>query len=140
METLIDKIKDAKNFDLYDILHSYQSDAWKEYVKINNDFYNKIKIFENDNVDIYIITWNVSQKANIHDHSDNGCWLKILDGNLIERIYDSQLNLIKTNILKKDDISFMKNDIGFHSIENSSENICVTLHVYSPPNYQTKYI
>lgn len=140
IHNLIEEIKKSNNFDLYDILNNYKDDDWKKFISINVNSYNRVKIFENEKLDIYIITWNTKQKANIHDHSDNGCWLKVLKGQLIEKIYDSNLKLLKKNILRENEISFMKNDIGYHSITNEENNISVSLHIYSPPNYKTKFL
>ena len=33
----------------------------------------------------------------------------------------------------------MDNIIGLHNIENNGDELAVTFHIYSPPNYQTKY-
>jgi cysteine dioxygenase len=140
IHNFIEEIKNKKNFFLHDILNNYNDDDWKKFVNIDEKKYNRIKIYENENLDIYIITWNIKQKANIHDHSDNGCWLKVLKGQLVEKIYDNNLKLVKTNILKENEISFMKNDIGYHSIFNEENDIAVSLHIYSPPNYKTKFI
>jgi len=139
IHNLIEEIKNSKNFNLHDILNNYKDDDWKKFININENRYNRVKIFENENLDIYIITWNIKQKANIHDHSDNGCWLKVLEGQLIEKIYDNDLKLMKTNILRENEISFMKNDIGYHSIINEENDIAASLHIYSPPNYKTKF-
>jgi len=140
IHNLIEEIINNKNFILHDILANYKDDDWKKFINVNQTNYNRVKIFENEKLDIYIITWNINQKANIHDHSDNGCWLKVLKGQLIEKIYDNNLKLIKTNFLTENEISFMKNDIGYHNIINQENDIAVSLHIYSPPNYETKFL
>lgn len=140
LNELIKNIENNKDFQLYDILHNYNDNDWEKYININHTSYNRVKIFENNFFDVYIITWDIKQKANIHDHSDNGCWLKVLKGNLIEKIYNSDLKLLKENILKENNISYMKNDIGYHSIINDNSDIAVTLHIYSPPNYKTNFV
>ena len=140
IHNLIEEIKSNKNFKLHDILDNYKEDDWKKFVIINENKYNRIKIFENEKIDIYIITWNKNQKANIHDHSENGCWLKVLKGKLTENLYNNNLKLIKINILNENEISFMKNDIGYHSIINNEDDIAISLHIYSPPNYKTKFL
>ena len=94
----------------------------------------------NENFEIFIISWNKNQNAPIHDHSCNGCWLKVLQGKLIENIYESNsLSLCKSNTINTNDISFMKNNIGYHSMENNSDDIAVTIHIYNPPNHKTNF-
>lgn len=138
---LISKIKETNNFLITeDILNKYDGDDWNEYVKINESNYNREKVYEDDLFEILIITWNVSQKANIHDHSENGCFLKILDGGELDEIlYDNKLNELEKKILKKNEISYMDNNIGYHSIINNSPKIVVSIHIYSPPNHSTKF-
>ena len=96
--------------------------------------------------ELFIIVWNKGSKSKIHDHSEKGCILKVLQGELKETIYkdsksdDLNENIVNTTIIKKSDTSFMHNDLGFHSIENISDDISISLHVYSPCNHKTKYI
>lgn len=141
LNEIILKIRAEIEFDkVGDILKEYNDDDWKNYVKTDDNKYCRNKIFENENFEIFIISWNKNQNAPIHDHSCNGCWLKVLQGELIENIYDSEsLSLYKSNIIKTNDISFMKNNIGYHSITNNSDETAVTIHIYNPPNHKTNF-
>ena len=66
--------------------------------------------------------------------------MKILDGGeLEETLYDSKCDELEKKILKKDEISYMDNNIGYHCIINKSLEIVVSIHVYSPPNHSTKF-
>ena len=62
-----DKIKE--------LINNYTGNDWKNYVLKNETRYNKIKVFENDKFDIYVISWNINQESKIHNHSSNCCWL-----------------------------------------------------------------
>ena len=141
LENIILKISNEPNFDnIGNILKDYNDSDWKHYVKIDDKRYCRNKIFENDNFEIFIISWNKNQNAPIHDHSCNGCWLKVLSGELIENRYKTDsLELYQSNFMKTNDVSFMKNDIGYHSILNASDEIAITFHVYNPPNHKTKF-
>jgi cysteine dioxygenase len=125
--------------DVKNILWFYRSSDWREYININDETYNKEVVFRNDIFEIIIITWGKNQGADVHDHADNGCWMKILDGSLEEKLYDKDLNILNTNILKKGAMGFMNNDKGYHSISNTNDGITVSLHIYNPPNHNTKY-
>ena len=54
---------------------------------------------------------------------------------LDEKIYNKNIELIKYSIQNQGDISFIKDEIGYHSIKNINNNISVSLHVYNPPNF-----
>ena len=88
---------------------------------------------------MYIITWSKKICSPIHDHSSNGCMLKVLKGTLIENIYDKDLKMKYKNIIQQNNCGCIHNDIGYHSIDNIFNNICISLHIYSPPNYETNY-
>jgi len=140
LDNFIEHLKNVKNFkEVKDFLEKYNSDDWKKYIKINST-YNKIKIYENLNYEIYIITWNIKQYTKIHDHALYGCFLKLLQGKLKETIYSKNLDILKINILEENNISFMDNNIGYHTINNDYDDIAVSIHVYSPSNHVTKYI
>ena len=65
--------------------------------------------------------------------------MKVLKGSLEEKLYDKDLKLEKTHILKKGHLGFMDNDKGYHSISNINDDVTVSLHIYNPPNHNTKY-
>ena len=49
------------------------------------------------------------------------------------------MNVINSHELIQNDVNFINNKLGYHSIENIDETIAVTLHIYSPPGHITKY-
>ena len=121
-------------------LENYKyTNEFDKYIFENKNQHSKIKIFENDILDVYIITWYLKAKSKIHDHAFNGCWLKVLNGKLEENVYDTNLNLVKTKTLDEGFISFISDNIGYHNISNSSNEIALTIHIYSPKNHITKY-
>lgn len=109
------------------------------YINVLNKSYSKTLVYKNEYYEIFIITWNKGQEAKIHNHSKNGCWLKIIDGIIQENIYDNDLKLKKINIINKNEIGFMDDNIGLHSIHNLNNDISVSIHIYSPINHITKY-
>jgi predicted metal-dependent enzyme (double-stranded beta helix superfamily) len=129
-----------KDENIKKIIENYDNIDWKEYVKIDKNTHYKNQLFKNEFFEIFVITWNIDQKVNIHNHSKNGCWLKLLQGILQENIYNhNDLSLINNKILIKDNISFIDDKIGFHSIKNIGNEIATSLHIYSPPSHITKF-
>jgi cysteine dioxygenase len=74
------------------------------------------------------------QETKIHNHSENGCLLKILEGNMVEEIYDKNFVLQENNNLIKDNVRYIYDSIGIHKMKNKEENT-ISLHIYSPPNF-----
>lgn len=101
--------------------------------------YIKHQIYKNNMLDCYVIFWEPFSKSPIHDHSDRGCYLKVLNGFLFESRYkvnnDSSLLKFSDTKLVKDSVSYIDNKQGVHSIYNPTQYIVPSLHVYSPPDY-----
>lgn len=133
----------SKNFNknnfikLKEIVESYNGNDWKDNVSFNKNNYTRNKIFENENFNIFILGWSENQESPIHNHPDNGCIMKILDGELIEELYNEDKVLLKKSLIKKDEVTYINNLIGVHKIINKNLKT-VTLHVYSPPNFNMK--
>ncbi len=131
-----------KNY-LYDNLKKYLSIIEKyngidyiKYINFDNNKYNRIKLdnYSNDKFELILICWSKDQTTKIHSHSENGCLMKILEGEIEEIIYDNKINFINKNIYKKDNVTFIHNDLGYHKIKANKNSI--SLHLYSPPNYK----
>lgn len=123
------------------LLDLYIGSDWKKYIGFCKMGYKKNLVIRNDKIEVYVICWNKNQKSGIHDHSKNGCLLKILKGSLIEKIYSNEncvLSLKKSNALETNDISYQEGSIELHNIINNNE-CTVTLHIYSPPNHPIKF-
>jgi predicted metal-dependent enzyme (double-stranded beta helix superfamily) len=127
---------------------SFFLDAYKDVIenldiyKNENSNYNldgnylKIKLTSAKWFDCYLIVWGPKAKSKIHDHADNGCVYKMLQGSLTETTY-FHINLLERTkkIIEIGEIGEIHNDVGYHSMENLLEAPAVSIHFYSPPNY-----
>ena len=136
-ETIENKLKNnIKLKSLTNIVSGYNSDDWKKYIKINQKCYNRNIIKKNDTMELVIITWNVGQKTERHAHPEGGCVFKVLQGDINEQFYqtmNSNENVKHLNKYKKNDVAYIDNTIGYHLVHNNYKDICVSLHIYSPP-------
>ena len=57
----------------------------------------------------------------------------------MEEYYNSKLELIGFKILDKNSIGYIDNNLQYHNMINYTNNVAVSLHIYSPPNHNTKY-
>ena len=109
----------------------------KEIIEINKLNYSKIKLCDsyinkkfNYKLELYLIKWNPKSNSNIHSHLYHGCVMKILEGCLIESIYNKDIILKQNNNYKCHDTGFINNDIGYHKIFNNTNNYSYSLHLY----------
>lgn len=142
MNTLISTL--CQNFTtdlvkLSQIFDQYQAMDWKPFVKETDTYYKNL-VFSNTEFELYVITWNKKQGTKIHNHADFGCLMKVLQGKVEETVYNSDdLSVKEKNQYRKNDISFISNRKGFHSILNNEKEISVTLHLYSPINHKIRF-
>lgn len=133
-----------KNNDLTIVMNSlinYNGNDWKDYI-IKNYNYHKNLIYKNNKLEIYIITWMPGASTRIHDHPEKGCLVKILQGILTETEYINDDNLIlykNTIILNKNDMGFKISNKILHKINNNTNEIAVSLHIYSLPDFKITY-
>ena len=125
---------------LFPILLNYKGNDWIKYKKHCVKGYNRTKIYSNTDYDLILINWSKESKSKIHDHSDNGCVFKVLEGKLCEHLYEpNTLKYKQTNIFKNNELSYINDIIGYHSIENIYIQNSYSLHLYIPSNYITNY-
>jgi hypothetical protein len=91
---------------LVPLLHEYNMNDWKQY-KRNNENYGKNIIFENNIIEITLMSWNKYSLSPLNMFVKNDNVIKILDGCLYERyitkLYRNSLYCNK-NILYKNDV------------------------------------
>ena len=99
--------------------------------------YNKYKI-PFPFIDIYFIVWEPNCVSKIHNHSDNGCYMFIIKGDIKEEIYSKKLSLININYYSTFNIGYINDKIGYHRISNNNK-YSYSLHFYHPKNHKTSY-
>jgi len=121
-------------------MERYNGLDYINFINFNAEHYKRTKLekYSNDKFELILICWNKNQDTKIHSHSENGCLMKILEGEIEETVYDKFINIINKNIYKKNNVSFIHNEIGYHKIK--AKEMTISLHLYSPPNYKSLII
>lgn len=141
MNTIIEKLSSQGFHKSREILSAYNNSDWLQYITINPHHYHRSKVYSNDDFEIYVITWNANQKSKIHDHASNGCYMLLLQGDLIEEITTEDERVVRVTNYTENNIAYIDNSMGYHRIINPSDkNIAVSLHIYSPPNHIAKLL
>ena len=140
LKTIISLIKKQPILNLKSLkplLNCYQSKDWANYEFYDINTYKKNLVYRDKDFEIFVVCWSENQGTQIHDHAANGCILKVLQGELTEYKYNiKSLKLKEFNNLSTNSISYIDNDCSYHKIINNNDMNAVSLHIYSPPNYQ----
>jgi len=114
-------------------------------------------IFANEDFEIMLICWSKGQASRIHDHGDSHCWAGVVEGELVERVYNyivcekgstgtekshptpapcdfcPKVNLTETNVHAVGDVGYVSDSLGVHSMGATNGVDAISLHVYAPP-------
>lgn len=127
------KINFLKSF-----MEQYKEEDWKSYITECEENYIKKLVFRNEDYELFVVSWMPGKGSTIHDHSKNGCLFKILRGELIEERYSNEIKLENSTLFNGNNIGYIENEEGLHRMLNKTDEIVVSLHLYSPPNYKIK--
>lgn len=117
---------------------SSQLTVHNEECNLHDNEYVRELVYREDRFEIYIIRWAPGSKSKIHDHSEQGCVMKLLTGTLVETRFDSESLETLDSIIHTADTqaSFIHNSNAVHSVENqSTDSRALSVHIYAPPNY-----
>uniref|UniRef100_A0AAR2LU72 Cysteine dioxygenase n=1 Tax=Pygocentrus nattereri TaxID=42514 RepID=A0AAR2LU72_PYGNA len=152
-ETLDDLIKvlhkifesDTINIEeVQNIVEAYESkpQEWMKFAKFDQYRYTRNLVDEgNGKFNLMILCWGEGHGSSIHDHTDSHCFMKLLQGQLKETLFEwpdrkSHGDMVQKSqrILLENQCAYINDSIGLHRVENVSHTECAaSLHLYSPP-------
>jgi len=140
--------------EVKELLGSYKASRgdWTEYAMFDPHRYTRNLVDTgNGRYNMMLLCWGPSMASCVHDHADAHCFVKILQGELVETLYDwpADTPAVTTgnsdvaeykpmiererNEYEKDGVAYMNDSIGLHRMENVSHTQpAVSLHVYIP--------
>jgi cysteine dioxygenase len=91
---------------------------------------------DHETYSLILMCWNPGRESAIHDHPSNGCWVRLLEGQVRERRYkltEDGLACTRDQTLTEG-ILYIEDAEGYHKIGNPHpDQLAITLHLYSPP-------
>lgn len=72
--------------ELWKILENYESNPkdWAPYAEYDKFSYKRHLVDGQENYNVMVMCWGPGTKSCIHDHSGSHCFMKILEGELVE--------------------------------------------------------
>ena len=139
LNDLISALSESERATYNHIIHSLQLEpnAFEKYANWSKDCYTRNCIADTEKFELILICWCAGHQTSIHDHGGEECWVKVVEGEFKETIYKQDevgaLKLTKTKFSKKNDVTYMKDFMGFHRLENSANKRSMSLHLYAKP-------
>ena len=136
---LISTLSEGERTNFNQIIRSikFKPNSFEKYFSWSDDCYTRNCIVDNDEFELILICWCEGHKTGIHDHGGEECWVKVIEGEFKETIYkkdkSGELEIIKSSISKQHEVTYMKDFMGFHRLENVSNKRSLSLHLYAKP-------
>lgn len=125
-----DYVQIAKNMNI-------PIEDFEKYIHWKEDGYSRNCIVHNEDYELILICWKNGDSTPIHGHDKQNCWVYQVDGQLIEKRFtkNNTGEMIETNQLhlSPGKLCYMHDDMGYHTLENTSGQSAMTLHLYMKP-------
>nr|XP_020635704.1 cysteine dioxygenase type 1 [Pogona vitticeps] len=130
--------------EIQTLMESYESnpEEWTRFAQFDQFRYTRNLVDKgNGKFNLMILCWGEGHGSSIHDHTDSHCFMKILQGNLKETLFEwpgkkGAGAMVKKSerVLRENQCAYINDSIGLHRVENPSHTeTAVSLHLYSPP-------
>lgn len=134
---------------------------YAQYVNLDKDDprkYTRNLVFGNEHFDCILMCWPAGCKSSIHGHDASSCWVNVVEGNVHEVQYAmprldkkflesertdprnavghcGKLKVVNVAQLSTGGVvgTYANNEVGIHRVENRTDKLACTLHVYAPP-------
>lgn len=108
------------------------------FIELNKNYTRNLISTDYNNYTLILICWNPKRESPIHNHPCQGCWFRIIKGNIYEKLFtitpkDNYLSIVEEKHYKEGDVSFIDDTIALHKVGNLTDEIAMTLHLYMPP-------
>lgn len=109
----------------------------EQFASWDKDHYTRNCISRTDRYELILLCWGIGQDTPIHCHGGKECWVKMISGTIREKRFDSENFRPEypddVAIMRPGDISYMNDDIGFHSLHQEGDERAMSLHLYVSP-------
>lgn len=133
LDLLFQSIKE-KNGDFKKLIkeHNITASTLLPIARWTEETYTRICIDSDDTYELVLICWNKDQKTVVHGHPGQKCWVNFVMGEFRECIYDPTdlTTLREENTVNPGAVTFIEDTMGYHCLENVSDNLGLTLHLY----------
>lgn len=117
----------------------------ERYLFWSEKFYTRNLIYKDDRFEVMALCWESGQVSRVHDHSDQKCWMSMVEGTLkgqnfgiVEADFEKgscRLEETTSFLLTDSDAAKVELEEPIHQILNLKDFDCraISLHVYSKP-------
>ena len=137
IDDFFEEFSDSKNRDYGKLIEKYQINeaALIPFARWSPKKYQRVCLNRTNDMELVLLCWNKGQGTPIHDHDGKECWVHVVKGSFTDRLYSSDFpkKLKDIRELTAGDSTYLVDEIGSHSLKNTSGELALTLHLYACP-------
>lgn len=138
LSQLIDTLKRStkEEYRSKDIILDLPLEEILPYAQWSTKRYTRNCIIREKDFELILLCWLPGQKTEVHCHGGEECWVYMVDGNITETRYvyeNDELITERTEVLRSGEISYMTDQMGYHSLDNHTTKKTMSLHLYMNP-------
>ena len=108
------------------------------YTSWNKSSYTRNCIARNRDFELILLCWEEGQKTAIHCHNQQECWVKVIQGNFAEYLYEyddvnNRMNPTNEVYVAQNEVTTIEDSNTYHSLENTYKGRSISLHLYMKP-------
>ena len=110
-------------------------ERWEHLVRHTDDVRVYEQIWDDEDVNAWVICWSEDQDTGFHDHDESGAAIAVVSG----RVREDRLTLTGAPISKEigAGATFTVPPVAIHRVLHAGNGPAVTIHAYSPPLRRT---
>ena len=141
LEELLDELPECSGSDYVRIAKNMVLPAsdFNDIQSWSQEGYTRNCIERTESYELILLCWEPDQYTPIHCHGGEECWVYVLQGDVEECYYEehpkSGLPVPKgfPNIRRQGQLSYMNDEMGFHTLKNITSGRAMSLHLYMNP-------
>ena len=135
---LIEELDHCQGDDYYKIAHrlAIPKEDFYPFAQFTSESYSRICLDKNKQHELLLLCWEEGQETDIHSHDGEECWVYLAEGKIREKRFSGdpeKLEVTDDVQMKKSGVSYMNDEMGYHSLHNIESGKSMTLHLYVGP-------
>jgi len=135
----LDQVKDEKGYKKLVKRLEIPLDEYKPYAHFSKEHYTRNCIARNKDYELILLCWEKGQETPVHCHNNQECWVYVVKGEFDEQRFvesekpSEEIEVEAEMQLEEDEVSYMNDDMGYHSLTNINDGKSMSLHLYMNP-------
>ena len=139
IDEFISELDNNKPADYAKVVKALDLDPelFKRYATWKESCYTRNCLGKTADYELILLCWDEGAETPIHGHGGEDCWVYQLSGTVEEiRYRELEENVLEAShklCLQPGKLTYMNDDMGYHSIRNIGAGRAMTLHIYASP-------